>query len=90
MPVSISLGIATREEISQDFQDVIKEAEDNMYRSKLIEKKSINSSIISSLERTRAYKKAVTKKEAIKELKKCSGTQFDPKLVDIFINIVLA
>ena len=223
IPVSISLGIAAREEISQDFQDVIKEAEDNMYRSKLIEKKSINSSIISSLERTlfeksietrehaerlkkfsqeigkvihladnkidelsllstlhdigkvaipeemitserklkekewaiikkhslaghnicesnpqlihiadgvlghhewwngdgypqglksenipitsriisivdaydvmttgRAYKKAVTKKEAIKELKKCSGTQFDPKLVDIFINIVLA
>jgi response regulator RpfG family c-di-GMP phosphodiesterase len=37
----------------------------------------------------RAYKKAVTKKEAIKELKKCSGTQFDPKLVDIFTNIVL-
>jgi HD-GYP domain-containing protein (c-di-GMP phosphodiesterase class II) len=37
----------------------------------------------------RAYKKAVTKKEAIKELKNCSGTQFDPKLVDIFVNIVL-
>jgi diguanylate cyclase (GGDEF)-like protein/PAS domain S-box-containing protein len=222
LPVSISLGIASREEISRDFQDVIKEAEDNMYRSKLIEKKSINSSIISSLERTlfeksietrehaerlkkfsqeigkvihladnkidelsllstlhdigkvaipediiiskrklkerewniikkhslaghnicesnpqlvhiadgvlghhewwdgsgypqglrfenipitsriisivdaydvmtsgRAYKKAITKKEAIKELKKCQGTQFDPKLVDIFIDIVL-
>ena len=38
----------------------------------------------------RAYKKAVTNKEALKELKKCSGTQFDPKLVGIFINIVLA
>jgi response regulator RpfG family c-di-GMP phosphodiesterase len=37
----------------------------------------------------RTYKKVVTKKEAIKELKRCSGTQFDPKLVDIFINIVL-
>ena len=37
----------------------------------------------------RTYKKAVIKKEAIKELKKCSGTQFDPKLADIFINIVL-
>jgi HD-GYP domain-containing protein (c-di-GMP phosphodiesterase class II) len=216
------LGIAAKEEINKDFQDTIKEAEDNMYRSKLIEKKSINSSIISSLERTlfeksietrdhaerlkkfsqeigkvihftdskidelsllstlhdigkiaipeeiiisgrkltekewaiikkhpiighnicesnpqlihiadgvlghhewwngdgypqglrfdnipitsriisivdaydvmmsgRTYKKAVTKKEAIKELKKCSGTQFDPKLVDIFVNFVL-
>lgn len=37
----------------------------------------------------RPYKKAITKKEAIKELKKCSGTQFDPKLVNIFIDKVL-
>jgi len=37
----------------------------------------------------RTYRKAVTKKEAIEELKRCSGTQFDPKLADIFINIVL-
>jgi diguanylate cyclase (GGDEF)-like protein/PAS domain S-box-containing protein len=222
IPVSISFGIAAKEEINHNFQDVIKEAEDNMFRSKLIERKSIYSSITSSLERTlyeksqetrdhaerlkkfsqeigkvihlpdnkidelsllstlhdigkiaipeeiitngrkltekewfivkkhpiighnicesnpqlvhiadgvlghhewwngdgypqglkgenipiasriisivdaydvmitgRAYKKAITKKEAIKELKRCSGTQFDPKLVDIFINIVL-
>ena len=222
IPLSISLGIATKEEINRDFQDVIKEAEDNMYRSKLIERKSIYSSITASLERTlyeksletrdhaerlkkfsqeigktihladnkidelsllstlhdigkiaiseeiltngrkltekewviikkhpvighnicesnpqlvhiadgvlghhewwngdgypqglrgdnipitsriisivdaydvmisgRTYKKAVTKKEAIEELKRCSGIQFDPKLVDIFINIVL-
>jgi len=37
----------------------------------------------------RTYKKTITKKETIKELKRCSATQFDPKLVDIFINIVL-
>jgi diguanylate cyclase (GGDEF)-like protein/PAS domain S-box-containing protein len=222
IPISISLGHATKEKIDQDIQDVMKEAEDNMYRHKLIERKSIYSSITSSLERTlyeksletrehaerlkkfsqeigvtihlldnkidelsllstlhdigkiaiseeiltngrkltekewvlvkkhpvigynicqsnpqlvhiaegvlghhewwngagypdglkgnnipitsriisivdaydvmisgRTYKKAITKKEAIKELKRCSGTQFDPKLVDIFINIVL-
>jgi len=221
IPISISLGTATKEKIKQDIKEVIKEAEDNMYRHKLIERKSIYSSIISSLERTlyeksletrdhaerlkklsqemgkiinlpnnkidelsllstlhdigkialseeiltsgrgltkkewilvkkhpeigynicesnpqlahiaegvlghhewwngegyphnlkgnnipltsriisivdaydvmitgRTYKKAVTKKEAIKELKRCSGTQFDPKLVDIFIGIV--
>ncbi|MHB1377503.1 MAG: HD domain-containing phosphohydrolase [Candidatus Humimicrobiaceae bacterium] len=220
IPVSISLGYATKEKINQDILDVIKEAEDNMYRSKLIEKKSIYSSIILSLERMmyeksletidhserlkkfsheigktihlpdnkmdelsllstlhdigkiaipeeiikngrkltkkewvlikkhpmigynicqsnpqlahiaegvlghhewwngrgypqglkgddipitsriisivdaydvmangRTYKKAITKKEAIKELKRCSGTQFDPKLVNIFISI---
>jgi diguanylate cyclase (GGDEF)-like protein/PAS domain S-box-containing protein len=222
IPISISLGTATKEKINQDIQEVIKEAEDNMYRSKLIERKSIYSSITSSLERTlyeksfetrehaerlkkisqeigkaihlpdnkldelsllstlhdigkiaiseemlvngrkltkkewilirkhpeigynicesnpqlihiaegvlghhewwngdgyphglngdnipitsriisivdaydvmisgRTYKKAVTKKEAMKELKRCSGTQFDPKLLDIFIDIIL-
>ncbi len=219
IPISISLGHATKERIDQDILDVIKEAEDHMYRHKLVERKSIHSSILLSLERTlhekslettdhaerlkkmsqeigtalnlpdskldelsllstlhdigkiaipeeiltngrkltekewvlvkkhpqigynicikcpqlahisegilghhewwngggyphglrgddipitsriisivdaydvmisgRTYKKAVTKKEAIKELKRCSGTQFDPKLVNIFIN----
>lgn len=39
---------------------------------------------------TRVYnKKAKSKEDAIKELRRCSGTQFDPKIVDIFINILL-
>lgn len=33
----------------------------------------------------RPYKKAMTQKEAVAELKRCSGGQFDPDLVDIFI-----
>ena len=33
----------------------------------------------------RPYRKALSKKTAIKELKRCSGTQFDPDLVDKFI-----
>lgn len=37
----------------------------------------------------RPYRKALTKQDAINELKKYSGTQFDPNLVDIFINKVL-
>jgi len=37
----------------------------------------------------RPYKKMKTKKEAIAELKKCAGTQFDPKIVNIFIEKVL-
>ncbi|MFC2159444.1 diguanylate cyclase [Actinomycetota bacterium] len=37
----------------------------------------------------RPYKNAISKEEAILELKKCTGTQFDPLLVSIFINKVL-
>ncbi|GAI06293.1 unnamed protein product [marine sediment metagenome] len=36
----------------------------------------------------RPYKKAVSKSEAIAELEKCSGTQFDPRLVKKFIRIL--
>ncbi|MGM0437100.1 MAG: HD domain-containing phosphohydrolase [Bacillota bacterium] len=36
----------------------------------------------------RPYQKTKTKKEAIRELQRCSGTQFDPELVDKFIEIV--
>ncbi len=36
----------------------------------------------------RPYKKAISKKDAIAELKNCSGTQFDPYLVQKFIEIL--
>ena len=36
----------------------------------------------------RSYKKATGKDDAIKELKRCAGTQFDPELVDKFIKII--
>lgn len=35
------------------------------------------------------YKKALSKDEAIKEIKRCSGTQFDPYLAEVFIEQVL-
>ena len=34
------------------------------------------------------YRKACSPKEAVAELKKCAGSQFDPRLVDIFIKAV--
>ena len=34
----------------------------------------------------RVYKKAMSKEEAVKELIRCSGTQFDPKIVECFID----
>jgi putative nucleotidyltransferase with HDIG domain len=33
----------------------------------------------------RVYRKALTRQQAVEELRRCSGTQFDPKLVDLFI-----
>ncbi len=35
------------------------------------------------------YKQAVSKEEAVLELKRCSGKQFDPSLVDIFIDVLV-
>ncbi len=37
---------------------------------------------------TRPYRKGISKKRAIKELKRCAGTQFEPKLVDEFVEFV--
>lgn len=37
----------------------------------------------------RIHAKAMSKEAAIKELKNCSGTQFDPKIIDIFINEII-
>ena len=36
----------------------------------------------------RAYKPTMTKEKALAELKRCSGTQFNPKIVDAFLKII--
>lgn len=36
----------------------------------------------------RFYKKTLSKKEAVRELRECSGSQFDPALVEAFISII--
>jgi len=36
----------------------------------------------------RAYRPAMSREEAIKELKRCSGTQFDPKVVKAFLKVL--
>ena len=52
IPISISLGLAMKGNKEQDINSIISEAEDNMYTSKLLEKKGLSTSIISSLTRT--------------------------------------
>jgi HD-GYP domain-containing protein (c-di-GMP phosphodiesterase class II) len=36
----------------------------------------------------RPYKGSITKAKALREIKRCAGTQFDPQLVEIFLKIV--
>ena len=70
IPLSIAIGISTKNKSHQDFAKIIKKAEDDMYRNKLIEAKSIISSIISSLEKTLFEKSIKTEKHTarIKEM----------------------
>lgn len=49
---SIALGSATKVDADQSIFDILGKAEDNMYRNKLLENKSIRNSIISSLQAT--------------------------------------
>ena len=37
----------------------------------------------------RSYKTGMSKEDAIVELKRCSGTQFDPDIVEVFVDMVL-
>jgi diguanylate cyclase (GGDEF)-like protein/PAS domain S-box-containing protein len=50
--VSLSLGYATMEKADENIGDVIKIAEDHMYRRKLLEHKSIHNAILSSIKTT--------------------------------------
>lgn len=52
LPMSMALGSSTKEYSTEDINEVIIKAENNMFKRKLIEKKSISSSVIASLERT--------------------------------------
>ena len=69
MPVSFSLGVSTKNGISKNISEVIKEAEDRMYRNKMVEAKSIHSHFIKSLIKTMEERDYDTK-EHIERIKK--------------------
>jgi len=64
IPLNISVGVSTRENRNQSLREVIKEAENNMYKNKLLKRKSIYNSIILSLERILWEKNRETKEHA--------------------------
>jgi diguanylate cyclase (GGDEF)-like protein/PAS domain S-box-containing protein len=71
MPLSISLGLSTKEKSSQNIEEIAREAEGNMYKDKLLERKSITGSIISSLELA-LFEKEYETREHIERIKKLS------------------
>ncbi len=56
IPLSITCGVATKTRPSQELRTVIRNAENNMYRSKLTESRSGKSSVVNALLRTLAEK----------------------------------
>ncbi|MEI7615610.1 MAG: PAS domain S-box protein, partial [Actinomycetota bacterium] len=60
-PISISLGIAIKESPDQEIHTVFAEVENNMLKSKLLEKNSTLSSILSTLEKALSEKSNETK-----------------------------
>lgn len=52
MPVSVALGVASKEEMETDLSTVLQEAEDRMYKQKLTESRSHKSAVLNALRNT--------------------------------------
>jgi HD-GYP domain-containing protein (c-di-GMP phosphodiesterase class II) len=40
-----------------------------------------------AMTRARTYREVLSEEEAIEEIKRCAGSQFDPAIVDVFVNL---
>jgi len=49
MPLSVSLGVSTKKKPGESVEDILKEAEDRMYRKKISDSKPIHESLVESL-----------------------------------------
>ena len=61
LPLSISMGIATKTDMSENINAVVREAESRMYRYKLVDKKAAGNNMVSSLEKALQERKYETK-----------------------------
>ncbi len=52
IPINMALGMAIQNSLGQNIRNIIREAEEKMYRNKLLESRSTRSSFIKSLEKT--------------------------------------
>ncbi|SHI13531.1 PAS domain S-box-containing protein/diguanylate cyclase (GGDEF) domain-containing protein [Sporobacter termitidis DSM 10068] len=84
--LSISLGYATKTEAETTIESILAEAEGYMYKQKLLERKSMRSSLLSSIKTTMAEKNHITAEheERLVALSKLIGEAMD--LSDAQIN----
>lgn len=68
IPISISLGYSIKRDMKQVINVLLKDAEDMMYTNKLMESRSISSSIFTSLKRT-LYEKSIETENHAERLK---------------------
>jgi diguanylate cyclase (GGDEF)-like protein/PAS domain S-box-containing protein len=61
LPLSISMGIATKNSMTENIHGIVREAESKMYRNKLIDKQITGNSVITSLEKALQQRKYETK-----------------------------
>ncbi|SHK52943.1 PAS domain S-box-containing protein/diguanylate cyclase (GGDEF) domain-containing protein [Clostridium cavendishii DSM 21758] len=66
IPLSISLGTSSRYNLDKSINDMLKEAEDKVYRQKLVHSKSVRGSLIDSLQMTLAEKSEETEKHTMR------------------------
>jgi diguanylate cyclase (GGDEF)-like protein len=78
MPLSISLGISTKIKGNDSIEKMLKAAEAKMYINKMTDGKRTH----------RLYRKAFTREEAIKEIRKYAGIKYDPEFVKVFLEIM--
>ena len=77
--LSFSLGLATKKDKTQSMNEIIKMAEDSMFRQKLLQNKSLHSAIISSMKNSLYEKSQETEEHALRliEISKAFGKKLN-------------
>jgi diguanylate cyclase (GGDEF)-like protein/PAS domain S-box-containing protein/putative nucleotidyltransferase with HDIG domain len=69
IPISMSLGIATKSRVKEDIEETLKKADNAMYRNKLSESRSTKNKIVRNLLNTLEAKSSETKDHAVRMTK---------------------
>jgi len=94
VPISIALGVATKNNAEKNLVDILKEAENNMYKQKLTESRSIRSGVLNALLKTLAAKSYETEEHARRMLfvsqkigEKIGLSDYDLNRLSLLVNL---